>query len=543
MSSFKKSSFSRCLPVSRRKHLLLLAVPVILLGVVYLTRTQTVVYGYDPLGYLYAGQRLAQGAGLSFPDVNNALAGAYFAPFAFNVARSGDPNLFLNYPPGLPLLLALAQMLTRAASAPYFVTPLAGIVGILATYWLGKQLFGDVGGLIAAVLLGLSPLYFTFSTDLWSDIPATTLLSLALALFVSSLSASTRHGVVKAALAGLLLGYAVFIRYSVAVLVLPPTIYGLMISVGSIPARRRLLSFLVAFGLVMSGLLLFNRSYYGGFLATAYSPKVGWYPWPAFSPAYTLGPSPVGGRSMVGAFQTLLRDLPLALPLSILGFLIMKRASAVLLGGTVLMVLGLYSCYAFAPTGINARFLLPAIPMICLASAVGLERIGGYLGAWRPARILLPITIIVLSVFLFRPALAAVEQRASGTQAQIAYVQRMTEATPTDAVFMSYVYNDLISYYGGRSVLNYRRIPPADAQAGRYKMEILEPCLVAVIGKLLDAGRPVYYVEDKSPPFWDSLAILQRHFMLQLTQHDPKVYQVLAGTDKSGWGELARCGR
>jgi hypothetical protein len=391
--------------------------------------------------------------------------------------------------------------------------------------------------------LGLSPLYFTFATDLWSDIPATAFLILALALFVSSLSASTRYGIVEVALAGLLLGYVVFIRYSAAVLVLPPTIYGLMTTVGLAPARRRLLVFLVAFGLVMLGLLIFNRSYYGGFLATAYSPKAGWYPWPAFSFAYALGPSPVGGRSMVGAFQTLLRDLPLALPLSILGFLVMKRASAVLLSGTVLMVLGLYSCYAFAPTGINARFLLPAVPMICLAAAVGLERIGEYLGAWKPAKILLPIMIIVSSILLFRPALAEVEQRASGTQAQIAYVQKMTQATPPNAVFMSYVYNDLISYYGGRSVLNYRRIPPADAQAGRYKMEILEPCLVAVIGKLLDAGRPVYYVEDKDPPFWDSLALLQRHFVLQPTQHDAKVHQVLGGSDKSGWGDLARCGR
>ena len=111
------------------------------LGLVYFTRTQTVVYGYDPLGYLYAGQRLAQGGGLSFPDANNALAGSFFAPFAFNIVHPGDANLYLNYPPGLPLLLAFAQKLTRAANAPYFVTPLAGLAGILATYWLGKAAF------------------------------------------------------------------------------------------------------------------------------------------------------------------------------------------------------------------------------------------------------------------------------------------------------------------------------------------------------------------------------------------------------------------
>jgi hypothetical protein len=513
------------------------------MGLLYFARTQTVVYGYDPLGYLFAGQRLAAAGGLSFPDANNALAGSFFAPFAFNITHPGDANLYLNYPPGLPVLLALAQKLTRAANAPYFVTPLAGLVGILVTYWLGKQLFGNVAGLIAAVLLGLSPLYFTFSTDLWSDVPATACLLMAMALYVSAASSGGRNGAVKAVSAGLLLGYAVFIRYSAAIFALPLALYGLMVSTSTVAARRRLLLFFAAFGLVMLGVLLFNRIYYGGFLTTAYSSQSGWYPWPAFSPAYALGPSPVGGWSLVAACKTLLQDLPLALPLGVLGLVTMKRTAAVLLGGTVLVVFGLYACYAFAPTGINARFLLPAVPMICLAAAAGIEHVRLHLGAWRRAGLLLPATVILISIFLFRPTVTIVERRASDTQAQIQTLQRMTDATPPNAVFMSYVYNDLISYYGRRSVLNYRRIPPVDIEAKRYKMEVLEPCLVAVIGRLLEAGRPVYYVEDKVPPFWDSLAILQRHFVLQLTQQEPKVYQILGGSDKSGWGELARCGR
>ena len=509
----------------------------------YFSRTQTIVYGYDPLGYLYAGQRLAAGGGLSFPDANNALAGAFFAPFAFNIAHLADANLYLNYPPGLPLLLALALKITHAASAPYFVTPLAGVAGILATYWLGKQLFGEIVGLIAAALLSLSPLYFTFSTDLWSDVPATACLLIAMGLYVSSASSAGRHGILRAASAGLLLGYAVLIRYSAAIFVLPLALYGLMVSPEALAAKRWFLAFLTAFGISMVGILFFNRSYYGGFLASAYNPQAGWYPWPAFSLAYALGPSPVGGWSLIAACKTLLRDLPLVLPLSIFGLVTMKRTAAVLLGGTVLAVLGLYACYAFAPTGINARFLLPAVPMLCLAAAAGVERTRSYLGGWKRAGILLPATVILLSIVLFRPTVAAVERRASDTQAQIQYIQRMTDAAPQNAVFMSYVYNDLISYYGRRSVLNYRRIPPMDIDAKRYKMEVLEPCLVAVIGRLLDAGRPVYYVEDKVPPFWDSLAILQRHFVLQPTRQDPKVYQVFGGNDKSDWAELSRCGR
>jgi len=47
------------------------------------------------------------------------------------------------------------------------------------------------------------------------------------------------------------------------------------------------------------------------------------------------------------------------------------------------------------------------------------------------------------------------------------------------------------------------------------------------VSKLLSRQAPVYYVEDRSPPFMDSLAILQRHFLLEPTQRDPKVYRVL----------------
>ena len=146
-------------PTAIVKPILLIALLAVLLApfcLLYFTRTQTVVYGYDPLGYLYAGQRLAQGGGLSFPDANNALAGSYFAPFAFNMVHPGDTNLYFNYPPGLPLLLALAQKITHAANAPFFVTPFAGLAGGLATFWLGKQLFGKVIGLLAAILLGLT---------------------------------------------------------------------------------------------------------------------------------------------------------------------------------------------------------------------------------------------------------------------------------------------------------------------------------------------------------------------------------------------------
>jgi hypothetical protein len=53
----------------------------------------------------------------------------------------------------------------------------------------------------------------------------------------------------------------------------------------------------------------------------------------------------------------------------------------------------------------------------------------------------------------------------------------------------------------------------------------------------------VYYVEDKTPPFWDSLAILQRHFRLRPTPQDPKVYQVIEPIGASDRGDFSLCTR
>jgi hypothetical protein len=530
--------------IEKQAIALLLGLVLVAFSVLYLGRTQTVVNGYDPLGYLVAGQRLATGGGLSFPDANNAIAGSYFAPFAFNILRPGSTDLYLNYPPGFPILLAVALRILPAASTPFYVTPLLGLCGILIAFWLGKQLFGTAAGLLGAILLGLCPLYFSLSTDLWSDLPATVLALAAILVFVSAAAAGGRHVLLKAATAGLLLGCGVLMRYSAVFIAPAIVVYGASLPMPPGTRRRLLLGLCVGLGTALVGVLVFNKIYFGGSLTTAYSSGAGGYPWPAFSPKYALGSSPVGGRSLIEGLKTLLVELPLVVPLALVGLLRMRRAVGLLLAVGTLAVLGFYGFYAFAPTGINARFLLPVVPLMCLAAASGIEGLRGGLG--RRSKLLgalAPLVAISVSIFLFRPALAATSQQARDTVARIQYVRKMTDATPANAVFMSYVYNDLISFYGQRSVLNYRRIPPADAEMGRYRMEILEPCLVAVVGRLLQAQIPVYYVEDQSPPFWDSLALLQRHFVLRQTQSDPIVYQVTSMLDGSTPGDLISCRR
>ena len=112
------------------------------------------------------------------------------------------------------------------------------------------------------------------------------------------------------------------------------------------------------------------------------------------------------------------------------------------------------------------------------------------------------------------------------------YAKDITSRVEEDAVIMSYVHNDRLAYYGDRSVLNYRRIPDSDSNEKRFRMEMLEPCLVASVDKLLLRGLPVYYVEDRSPPFWNSLAILHDNYELEMIADSPNMYRVSSNGER-----------
>lgn len=331
-------------------------------------------------------------------------------------------------------------------------------------------------------------------------------------------------------LSGTLLGYSLFIRYT-NVVVIPPLALYILCSykqrARSIrdPANLALFSVL---GITGCGLLIFNRWYYGGFFTTSYSPVHGWYPWSAFDVRYAMGSSPVGGRSLIEGIRTLWRNFSAAIPLTLLGLLAMPRRKAALVIGIAGAFFVFFSFYAFAPTGINARFLLPVLPMMCLATAYGLGAVSRYWLMSRTLRIIVCSGVIAITILPNLPdSLHELVERNHRSVAIASYVQSFTSDTPANAVFMSYVYNDWIIYYGQRSVLNYRRIPPSNPQEGRYQIEFLEPRLVDVVNKLLKSGTPVFYVKDMDPSFWGVLEILQTHYTLELYRDDPQIYRIL----------------
>lgn len=488
----------------------------------------------DPLGYLHAGERLAAGHGPTFEDPNDAIAGPYFVLYAFQVSRAGDPAHYLGYPPGFPLLLAAGVLL----GAIHAVVPLLAGLTVLATYALGTSLTGSRGaGLAAAVLLATTPIFWEFGTAAWSDVPAALAVTAGMVLFLKA-RGPTQHALAYSLAAAAVLSFGHFIRYTNVTYLAAPFLFDLLDGGRRLPAERWRWSFWLAVGAGLAVIPLFNHIYYGGALVTSYSPIHGWYPHPPFAAAYALGPSFVNGYSLRETAVTLWRNFHVTLFLMPFGWWRLQPAARALVGAAVFFGLLPYLFYAFAPAGINSRFLLPVFPFLAVAAghAVWLllsrvHRDTIRAAAWGG----LGVAAVVMAGSHIPDLLA----RNEANRSTAALAASLAAATEPEAVVLSYVYNDMIAVYGGRSVLNYRRIPASDAAEGRFRREMLEPCLVGAVDRLLARSVPVYYIEDQQPSYWDTLDMLRRNYALSDPAGTPPVYRVGEATGPRGYDETA----
>jgi hypothetical protein len=278
-------------------------------------------------------------------------------------------------------------------------------------------------------------------------------------------------------------------------------------------------------GIGLCLLLAFNYFYYGGFSLTSYSPENGWYAFSPFSWQYAFGSSPINGYSLISVIKTLWSNSPLLLLLAPIGAFLLPKPYRFLIVFTVLSSTFLYGVYAFAPIDINSRFLIPILPFLAIACA---EVMLFLLKKIAHERVRVAVLFFLLLFLSWKvPAqISEIRTRNINTGNMVLNVQEWIGTTPSDAVFLSYRFNDQIIFYGERSVLNYRRIPQYDSSVGKYRFDLLEPCLIHTIDKLLINEKPVYYIEDGSPPLYDSKVILQQYYNLTPYRENPKIFSV-----------------
>lgn len=468
----------------------------------------------DSLGYLVAAQRIASGYGPTYADANNQLAGSYFSLYAFQIQRPDTHLLFLGFPPGLPLLLSGMLLMDISSPLVHLVVPVMAMLTIVLASVLGWVLTKNLWTAFwVTLLLSSTQVLWQFGTSIWSEFPSAAFVTAALLLYLLAERFAFRNWGERALmlLVGALLAYSVYIRYT-NIVVMPVFLVADALLIRKHPARLSLRWPLWAMAiLTVISVPLFNHLYYGGWSLTSYSAAHGWYPQPAFSMSYAFNRSFIDGFSFFAGLETLWRNFTIFLPFALAGWFLLKRAGAMMCG-IALILFALHSVYAFAPTGINARFIVPILPVLAIGAATAIATLLTKVSI--APRVVIASGFILIAMWQLPTAFHEGLTRNRSNAEQIRMAQAISEATPDDAVLMSYPLNDLIAVYGNRSVFNYRRVPISDPIEQRYRIQESIPVILNVVATLLEHGKPVYYVDTSN------------HFIADLPKHLQEQFEV-----------------
>ena len=162
--------------------------------------------GADSAAYINQARLIAQG------DLVEAVPLASRVPWPspeWTLAPLGSrPGLHAGeivptYPPGLPLVMAIASLVTGEIG-PFLVGPFFAALCVLSTYWVAARLHSRTAGIISASLMTTSPVLLSQVIQPMSDIPSTALWTLALLAALST----------RPFVAGAVSGLAILVRPS-----------------------------------------------------------------------------------------------------------------------------------------------------------------------------------------------------------------------------------------------------------------------------------------------------------------------------------------
>jgi 4-amino-4-deoxy-L-arabinose transferase-like glycosyltransferase len=169
----------------------------------------------DEVAYLFQAKTMALGK-LTVPSPSQPEA--FWTPFVLD--HRGQR--FGKYPPGWPAILALGEMIDAA----WLVNPLLAVVALYLVYRLGRTLYDDRVGLLAAALGLLSPLFLVLGGSLLSHLASLVWLLLFSLWFIWTTQGRSRWYALGA---GLALGAAFLTRSLTAVAyAIPFIIYSLV---------------------------------------------------------------------------------------------------------------------------------------------------------------------------------------------------------------------------------------------------------------------------------------------------------------------------
>jgi hypothetical protein len=288
------------------------------------------------------------------------------------------------YPPLYPALTGLVMM-GLGVDAGFHVVPACALLAVLGMYVLCRTQFRALLSLLGALALAVNPIFNIFALRQRSHAPSMCFLIWAYALFFLALRKETgRLRLASVFIAGLLLGYAVGIRYTNILLAIPPFFLVLSEMRGQ---RSRVFGAYVA-GLAIPCVLLvcYHWTSFGGLLRTGYALTgeqmgFGW----SYLASNTL-------RYATSAVTDLVGPLLIFSSVGLAVIWLKNRTRAIFFLIWVLPLVLLYVSYYWQPDlfpGAFLRFLLPVVVPAILLSLISLKEVVRRTGNRRSIEVLI----------------------------------------------------------------------------------------------------------------------------------------------------------
>jgi len=430
--------------------------------------------GADSYGYVSQAGYWQRGSVVVQEDVirQSPWPGAAFtwAPLGYRPSPNRPDAIVPLYAPGLPLLMALGQLIAGFCGA-LLVVPLCGALTIWLTYLLGRRVFDAPGmALWAACLVATSPVFLYQLMNAMSDVPVTAAWTLALVLTLSR----------RPLTAGLAMSAAIAIRPNLAPLagvLLAWTVLSEARERGVSDAMSAAWRVALGVGVSAIGIAVFNARVYESALTSGYGTT---------SDLYALRFFPTNVRQ----FATWIADVETPIVAFAGLFFVAPRLlppariplARLLLGGSLVTVLLSYLFYRPFDVWWYLRFLLPMWPVMMLLTAAAVETL-----ARRWLRSAYPFAIAAaVALFAWHGVRVAVDRSAfdlgRGERRYLDVARFIQGHTDPAAVILSVQHSGSLRMYADRLTLRYDALDPL--------------WLDRAVAYLQSIGRRPYYVLD-----------------------------------------------
>ncbi|MGA2583689.1 MAG: glycosyltransferase family 39 protein [Tepidisphaeraceae bacterium] len=352
------------------------------------------VPGVDENAYLVGGRNVAEHGS---PGMHPETPFAFVGPM-WDLGRDGW--FYPKYPFGTPLLDASAIWLTPGhdVRAAFAISPICAALSVAAIFLLGRMLAGPFWGLLGAILLASNSTLLQLAL-----VPSSHAPDICFALWgMTALVAWVRGGKLwLGIIAGFLIGFAMTIRYTEGLLLLPLAI-GVLLKIQWKIWRSWLKqsTAILAWSIPVGTLLIFNHittGHWTGYDATNEST------------GFTLAEFQAKWQSTLQAMD--IEGLSLLLPVGILGMLMMLgrnwRMGLILIAWFVPSVL-LYMAYYWGEAGQGVsylRFFLASYPPVIVAAMWLISKIADSWAARIGAGVFVA-AVAMLGIYNTLPAMA-----------------------------------------------------------------------------------------------------------------------------------------